>query len=186
MGGLGVARCFRLWLWSHPLSSCPRKGSSEARCSLRRVLLEMPAFCSCLACIFFPLSLKKGLWGRGAGHRSLRAASRPSAGAARGGAAGAARRGRLGAGPDRAGPGLGRRARSGPAAGRSAGCAIRLWGGPAGSWMSVPPFSDRSSEPSPHYWGGEGKAAVFWNGLSLPLECPKGVNFELERRLGLF
>lgn len=55
---------------------------------------------------------------REAGHRSLRAASRPSAGAARGGAAGAARRGQLEAERGRTGPGLGRRARSGPAAER--------------------------------------------------------------------
>jgi len=140
-----------------------------------------------LACIFYFLFFFPFLKERAAGHggaerRSLRAASRPSAGAARGGAAGAARSG--------AGPGLGRRGRGAVRLRAAVGAVpARLRGGPAGSWMAVPPFSERGSVPSPNRCGDvgvvKGKAAVLWDGLSLPLQYPKGMNFQLECGPGL-
>lgn len=110
---------------------------------------------------------------RGAGHRSLRAASRPSAGAARGGPAGAARRGQLEAGPDRTGPRAARAERSGRGA------------APLGAGWPYCPSPSAARYLNRAAGVVKGKAAVFWNGLSRPLEYPKGVNFQLECRPAL-
>lgn len=177
--GVGVARCFRLWLTSRPLSlfPCPRKGSSEARwarCSLGRVLLEMLLSAAVWRVFFSPLSLK----GYGAERswaplpaRRLPALRRRCAWGSGGScAAGAAR---SGAGPDRTGPRAARAERSGRGA------------APPGAGWPYRPSPSAARYLNRAAGVVKGKAAVFWNGLSRPLEYPKGVNFQLECRPAL-
>lgn len=185
-GGLGLHVAFAYGFGSVRLSlfPCPRRGA-ERSCSLRRALPGTPlsaAVWRVFFFFFFPFLKERAAGHGGAERRSLRAASRPSAGAARGGAAGAARSG--------AGLGLGRRGRGAVRLRAAVGSVpARLRGGPAGSWMAIPPFSERGSVPSPNRCGDvgvvKGKAAVLWDGLSLPLQYPKGMNFQLECEPGL-
>lgn len=136
--GVGVARCFCLWLWFCP----PFSFSLSAERGRAKLLSEEgsagnAAFCSRLACIFFffSLSWKKGLRGT-EGPSADPCAPPPGPPPA---LRGEERRGLLGAGPGRA---------SGDAVAERSGCG-RLWGLCPPGCGAAPPGAGWRYRPSP-------------------------------------